>query len=299
MTTYRRGRDEVTVGLFALGAVTIFAILFGGLTSRGIIRHASDLYVVLPTAEGLLKGDAVLFRGVPVGVVRSIDFVEHGGVMVRATLRRRVPLAQDASAALTPVDMFGRQSIVLREGGAAFGVPALAHGDTIQGHPPRPLTERVTDMGRQVERLLNDTTLVLVRAALEGIGSAGGGLAVAGAEVTSLVATQRQTMDHVGAATLTVARNLAAATDSAELALLRDELRLAVHSLARATARMDSAAGSAASLFAKLDRGEGSLGRLIHDDQLYERVTGAVLALEQLAVDVRRDPRRYISLKVF
>jgi phospholipid/cholesterol/gamma-HCH transport system substrate-binding protein len=298
VATYRRGRDELTVGLFVLAAVVVFIILFGGLTSRGFIRNVADVYVVMGSAEGLLKGDAVLYRGVPVGEVRSIDFSERHGVVVRARLRREVPLTSAASAALTPVDMFGRQAIVLREGTLAGSTP-LASGDTLVGQQPRPLTDRVSDVGRQVERFLGDTTLLLVHSALDGIGHAGDGLATIGAEATSFLAAQRRSLDEVGTATATVARNLAAATDSQELVLMRGELRDALRNLAQATARMDSASASAASVFAKLDRGEGSLGRLVNDASLYEQAAGAIGALEELAADVRRDPRRYISLRVF
>jgi phospholipid/cholesterol/gamma-HCH transport system substrate-binding protein len=298
VATYRRGRDELTVGLFVLAAVVVFVILFGSLTSRGLIRNASDLYVVMTSAEGLLKGDAVLYRGVPVGEVRSIDFSEEHGVLVRARLRRPVPLSNSASAALTPVDMFGRQAIVLREGRFPGSTP-LASGDTLTGQQPRPLTERVSDVGDQVERFLGDPTLTRLHSALDGVGEAAGGLAGLGDEATSLLAAQRRSLDDIGSATAAVARNLAAATDSVELVLLRAELFLAVRNLAQATARMDSASASAASVFAKLDRGEGSLGRLVNDAQLYEQAAGAVGALEQLAVDIRRDPRRYISLRVF
>lgn len=298
MATYRRGRDELTVGLFVLAAVVVFVILFGSLTSRGFIRSASDLYVVMTSADGLLKGDAVLYRGVPVGEVRSIDFSGEHGVLVRARLRREVPLTNTASAALTPVDMFGRQAIVLREGRFP-GAAALASGDTLVGQQPRPLTDRFSEVGDQVERFLGDTTLTRLHSALDGIGHAADGLAGLGDEATSLLAAQRRSLDDIGSATAAVARNLAVATDSVELVLLRAELYAAVRSLAQATARMDSASASAASVFAKLDRGEGSLGRLVNDARLYEQTTGAVSALEQLAVDIRRDPRRYISLKVF
>jgi phospholipid/cholesterol/gamma-HCH transport system substrate-binding protein len=298
MASYRRGRDELTVGLYVLAAVAVFVILFGALTSRGLIRNASDLYVAMTSAEGLLKGDAVLYRGVPVGEVRSIDFSESHGVLVRARLRREVPLTNAAAAALTPVDMFGRQAIVLREGRFP-GTAALTSGDTLIGEQPRPLTERVSDVGDQVERFLGDPTLTRLHAALDGIGDAAGGLASLGDEATSLLAAQRRSVHDIGAASSAVARNLAAATDSVELVLLRAELFSAVRSLAQATARMDSASASAASVFAKLDRGEGSLGRLVNDAQLYERTASAVTTLEQLAADIRRDPKRYISLKVF
>lgn len=297
MAAYRRGRDELKVGLLALSALGVFLFMFAALTSRGVIRHTSDLFVLLPTAEGLLKGDAVLFRGVPVGEVRALDFLEGRGVLVRATLRREVPLTRDAQAVLAPVDMFGRQAIVLREG---LGVlPPLADGDTLAGERPKGLADRIEGMGRQVERFLADTTLTLLQRALGGIGGAGLEVRDMGAVAREVLESHQHNMTELSSAATVVARNLAAASDSAELVGLRRDLRLAIERLARASARMDSASASAASVFAKLDGGQGSLGRLVNDPSLYGRTIGAVEALEQLAVDVRRNPGRYITLKVF
>lgn len=297
MAAYRRGRDELKVGLLALAALAVFVLLFGTLTSRGIIRHTSDLFILLPTAEGLLKGDAVLFRGVPVGEVRGLDFLDGRGVLVTAKLRREVPLTRDAEALLAPVDMFGRQSIVLREGPGTGG--ALADGDTLAGQRPERLADRIEGMGRQVDRFLADTTLTLFQQALAGIGGAGEQVRDMGVVAREVLESHQHNMTELSSAATTVARNLAVVSDSAELMALRRDLRLAIERLARASARMDSASASAASVFAKLDEGYGSLGRLVNDPALYGRTVGAVEALEQLAVDVRRNPGRYITLKVF
>lgn len=298
MGAYRRGRDEVKVGLFALAAVVVFVLMFGALTSRGMIRHTADLYVLLPSAEGLLKGDAVLYRGVPVGEVRAIDFLDDRGVLIRALLRRAVPLSVDAGAALEPVDMFGRQAIVLREARHDGGLQ-LASGDTLVGERSSRLSDRVEAMGARVERLISDTTLLLLQDALAGVGRAGRGIEGIGAEARGFLDSQERALEEVTTATARVARNLGAATDSAELMALRAELRAAVVSLARASARMDSASVSAASVFAKLDRGEGSLGLLLNDAGLYTRASEAVVGVEELVADVRRNPGRYITLKVF
>ena len=54
-----------------------------------------------------------------------------------------------------------------------------------------------------------------------------------------------------------------------------------------------------ASLAGKLDRGEGSLGLLVHDPTLYQRSDSLLQALQALVADVRANPRRYVSLRVF
>lgn len=297
MATYRRGRDELKVGLFAIAAVLVFTLMFGALTSRGVVRRTSDLYVLFPTAEGLLKGDAVMYRGVPVGDVRKIAFLGDRGVLVRAKLHRAVPLDRGAAATLTPVDMFGRQAIALREG--VVGGAPLADGDTLVGERPSGMADRVDVVGRQIERFLADTTLALLQDALLGLGRASYEVQALGLTATGLLDSRAEELAEVSVAASTVALNLAAATDSAELIALREDLRLAVAGLARAGANMDSASASVAGVFTKLDEGHGSLGLLLNDTSLHDRTVRAIEALEQLAVDVRVNPRRYITLKVF
>ena len=47
----------------------------------------------------------------------------------------------------------------------------------------------------------------------------------------------------------------------------------------------------------KIERGEGSLGMLIHDDQLYNELVFAAADLNLLAKDIRLNPGKYMPLK--
>lgn len=51
-------------------------------------------------------------------------------------------------------------------------------------------------------------------------------------------------------------------------------------------------------LVARLNQGEGTMGRLLQDKQLYENMNGAVSELRALIGDVRKDPRKYLNVKV-
>ncbi|MPY88032.1 MAG: MCE family protein [Luteitalea sp.] len=51
-------------------------------------------------------------------------------------------------------------------------------------------------------------------------------------------------------------------------------------------------------LVGRLDAGEGTAGRLLHDRQLYENMDGAVRELRSLIADVRRDPRKFLNVRV-
>ena len=57
------------------------------------------------------------------------------------------------------------------------------------------------------------------------------------------------------------------------------------------TARIDS-------LATDLQKGEGSAGRLLKDRQLYENMNAAASELRQLVGDIRKDPRKYLNVRV-
>ncbi len=61
--------------------------------------------------------------------------------------------------------------------------------------------------------------------------------------------------------------------------------------LASVTERLDA-------LTKRLDAGEGTAGQLLRDKQLYENMNGAVAEMRSLVADIRRDPKKFLNVKV-
>ena len=51
-------------------------------------------------------------------------------------------------------------------------------------------------------------------------------------------------------------------------------------------------------LVSQLNSGQGTAGQLLKDAQLYENMNGAVRDLRTLIADIRKDPRKYLNVKV-
>jgi phospholipid/cholesterol/gamma-HCH transport system substrate-binding protein len=49
---------------------------------------------------------------------------------------------------------------------------------------------------------------------------------------------------------------------------------------------------------ATLNDGQGTAGQLLRDKQLYENMNSAVKELRDLLAEVRKDPKRYLNLRV-
>ena len=61
--------------------------------------------------------------------------------------------------------------------------------------------------------------------------------------------------------------------------------------LASATTRLDELAG-------RLEAGQGTAGKLLQDPQLYENMSAAVNEMRGLVSDIRKDPKKYLNVKV-
>jgi phospholipid/cholesterol/gamma-HCH transport system substrate-binding protein len=48
----------------------------------------------------------------------------------------------------------------------------------------------------------------------------------------------------------------------------------------------------------RLNEGQGTAGQLLHDKQLYENMNGAANELRGLITDIRKDPRKYLNVRV-
>jgi len=62
--------------------------------------------------------------------------------------------------------------------------------------------------------------------------------------------------------------------------------------------RLDSVSTRLDALVTKVEKGEGTAGRIVHDPALYENLNAAVKDLRALIGDVRRDPRKYLRVKL-
>jgi phospholipid/cholesterol/gamma-HCH transport system substrate-binding protein len=69
---------------------------------------------------------------------------------------------------------------------------------------------------------------------------------------------------------------------------------------------LEKSSQSMQSVLGRVERGEGSLGKLTKDEKLYDRLSEAAANMNQasvnlskLADDIRKDPKRYLSIKVF
>jgi phospholipid/cholesterol/gamma-HCH transport system substrate-binding protein len=107
--------------------------------------------------------------------------------------------------------------------------------------------------------------------------------------------------------------SLRRSAESVEKVTAGPELERSVRRLDQLSQRLDTTLGtvdrsasSLESILARIDRGEGTLGKLTKDEQLYKNATDATASLNKAAdelqkvlADLKANPRKYVNLKIF
>ena len=107
----------------------------------------------------------------------------------------------------------------------------------------------------------------------------------------------RSTLENFAAASKT-AKTLT--TDrEAELRKALDQFSQAAENLNRLSVRLDSLRTTIQTVTGKVDRGEGTLGKLVNDDKLYADVNSTVQSLKFLIEDIQKNPKKYLKVSVF
>lgn len=295
-----------------LSVVIALAVLYFGiefLKGNNIFKPANYYYATYTDVAGLAQSAPVTINGFKVGLVREIEYEYNnpGHVRVEMSLDKELQLPSGTRAVLT-TDMLGTSSIELH-------MPATktstfhSIGDQLIGENAQGLMGSVTDdvlpaVGRivpKIDSLITSLNALVADPALHNsiqhldasmanVESGSANLAVAMKSMPTLAGNATNVMANVQ--TLSTNLNTIANDLTAVSAQLKEmPLDATMNNLYETSASLKT-------LIAKIDSKDSSLGLLLNDTKLYNNLTGASASLDSLLIDVKKNPKRYISIKL-
>lgn len=84
-----------------------------------------------------------------------------------------------------------------------------------------------------------------------------------------------------------------------QLRITSRQLAAMAEQLGRSQARLDAFLIASESIAARVNAGQGSLGLLVNDPAVYRNTDSLVMELRALVADVKKNPRRYLNLRIF
>lgn len=289
-------RNEVLVGIFLTAALAV-GILGTIWLVRGGFRSGYSLYGIFRWGENLKVGQAVRLAGVQVGYVGDVQLRDDGTLFVTMKIDdgRKVP--QNARAIVEPVGIFGDAQVALQATPSPTGYEA---GDTVPAGTSPPGIPQITAKADSVA-----TVAVRLSRALQTQMVGGGGIAdlrrtiaqtnALVAQLTAVAAEQSRQLTQTQAQ---LRATMAAVNPAVVDSTLRN-FRAASANLEQLSQELEGTSVRVNALLARVDSGNGNAALLLNDRQLYDNLLRLTTRMDSVVADLKRNPGRYINLKVF
>jgi phospholipid/cholesterol/gamma-HCH transport system substrate-binding protein len=300
--------SEVKIGF--IGIVTLLAVIWGinFLKGKNILSSKNYYYACYDDIQGLESSANIIMRGYKVGTVDRIRFApsEHPSFVVRMEIEKRYPVNEGSVAEIFSSDLLGTKAIRIN-----LSEQATTHapGDTLQsGIEPEllsgileeispvirgieQLARTLDSVGNSIYRVVNDQSFSGTLSNLEAVSdhlastlSEQGELSSAFGNIESITAGIRLQNDTI-AATI---QNLKQISDR----INTDALDTTMATIAMLSMRLEQ-------VMSTIEKGEGSLGKLIYNDSLYDHITALSSSLDSLVQDIQKHPGSYVRFSVF
>ncbi|WP_447976585.1 MlaD family protein [Candidatus Nitrospira bockiana] len=316
--------SQVKIGLVVSVALVMLTLAIMNMNhGLALLTRQVELQAVVSHTQGLKVGGPVRMNGVDIGNVRDIDLT-HDSDAVRIVFTVKpsalAHLREDASVRIRALGLLGDKFLDLSPGTPSR--PPLQPGQTLSGQGDADVTTLASGAGATLDRL--DTAIAELQRILAGI-SAGQGTAgklVSDPELydrSQRLLEKLETASDKGLGLLgkvergegTVGKLV---TDpefyNRANRALNDVIQLAGRLNARDGTlvklsdptlyrRLDDLTSRGEQLLNRIQRGEGTIGKLVTEEELYARADKLLTDLEQLVADVKQHPTRYFKFSLF
>lgn len=296
---------ELKTGIIVIGGILLFIMGFSYLKSTPLFDNSKTLYAVYPNVGGLQSGTVVSINGFGVGKVNDIRFMDtQGNLVVTFTVSSDFQFSKNSTVELYDTGIIGGKGLqimpIFDDG------PTIQSGDTLSTETRPGLTElaqqKLTPLFRKFESAVTDADSVLMnvndvldtqtkkdlRNAINGLSELMVSLNVSATSLNSIIKDNKETLDSS-------LNNFEALTSN--FAKLSDSLNNA--GLGSTLASLQSTVASLDQILLKMQKGDGTLGKLMNDKELYANLTSASKELDLLLQDFRLNPKRYVNVSVF
>jgi len=310
---------EATIGILVIAAITIFIWGINFLKGNSIFSTDQLFYAKYQRVDGLKKSSPVTLKGFKVGQIQSIKFSESNidDLIVSFSVADGFKLPNNTTARIVSSDIMGTKEIQIQPGNSK---KALQAGDTIKGSIEGDLKEQVSmqmlPLKNKAEKLMSSVDSVLtviqyifnadardnISQSLTSIKNTINKLENTSSNLDTLVSGQRSHMEKILANVESITSNLESNGKNINNILtnfssISDSLKQA--EIASTVNNANAALAQVNEIFQQINDGKGSMGAFLKNDSLYHHIESASKHLDELLVDLKAHPKRYVQVSVF
>lgn len=305
---------EIKAGLIAILAIVGFVILFQFMKGKSLFTTDNIFYAKFDNVEGLAASNPVSINGLKVGQVdQIIPITEADGkiyFVVKVTVDDNFEFSKRSTLEIfEPGLMSGKEMRV----NLAYGKPMAKDGDTLKGaftlsmmnnisSQVGPVKDQLQVVLKRVDSLMVNANALTdaqnqqaIRALLSSLNRTVSSFEATSQQTNALLANNdpriQKMLDNANLATIS------AKTTIDKYGRVADEVD--VQKLNNTIDKLSLTADKLNGIISGIQNGEGSLGKLTKDEQLYNNLNESSANLNNLILDLKANPKRYLNFSVF
>ena len=302
---------EFKIGLFAI--ICIMALVYGINYLKGvnILSDNRNFYAVYENIGGLQVGSSVLVNGYKVGIVSDIDMLteQNQNLLITISLNKEFDMATNTICKIVNLDLMGSKGIALVLGD---NEELIVIGDTlisgIEGSLQEEVNAQILPLKNKAEELISsiDSVMTIVTAVLNK--NTRDNLRNSLSSLDKTFELMSKTMIKIDSMVdlnderiSKVVYNLESITSNFESS--NGEIK---NILTNFSSISDSLSNSdfvtvlqnISDITSKINNGEGSIGLLLKDDEIYVNFEKSTRELALLLEDIKKYPSRYVNFSI-
>ncbi|MEW5797493.1 MAG: MlaD family protein [Bacteroidota bacterium] len=298
---------ETKIGIAVFIAVIIFVT--GIVYLKGIDFKSKDykLTIFYTNVNGLTEGSPITIAGLDIGKVEDMR-LSGNFIAVDIAIENKVRISKDSRAFIKSSSIMGGKQIAITPGTSP---ETLQDGDTLSGAYEADLTEltsTLSPISTNVLGILERVNTTFDEPTRKNIQMTLLEFSRAARELQDIVKQQGGNIDYAvgnfsefskGLTSFAKHLDTLAVTQRGNIDDGVKSIRVTARTMEEAAGRFRDASQAIENVFKKVERGEGSLGKFMQDDNLYQHLDSLAINLNDLIKDIKANPKKYVSVSVF
>lgn len=264
---------ELKVGLMVVTVAALIAFMSMQVSeSPTYFGRANEAWFVVGDAGGLVKGSQIKSAGIPVGIIKKIS-LQDGMARVDLTLKKDFQLYVSAAAEIKSQGVLGDKHVSIYPGSPTD--PPLPEGGQILNVKDKGSLDNVIGQVGDIASSLKDTAQALREAVLEDgtrkhvLGRIVNNIEKLTQDLSDITSENKGKINDIISSVDRITKSLDDVLNGDGDESLKAQIK-------RTMTRLDSAMKNVDEITGKINRGEGTIGRLVNDEETVEELNTAI-----------------------
>jgi phospholipid/cholesterol/gamma-HCH transport system substrate-binding protein len=306
---------DIAIGIISIATISLFIWFAFFLKGKNVFSKEDHFYAIYETTGGVVASSPVLINGMKVGRVSKLDFVSETDRRIKMTISvlKKYPLPEGSVASLEATSIIGGKCIVIIPGNSP---KELKNGGELIASSVPNFMDKLDPLKRKAGELISsvDTLLANINATLnnETVHNLTESFADLSISLKNIAVITEDAKNLIGSEKTHI-QNIVRDAESIAQTLKQNEKRIdniignfsdlsdsiAKAQIAETLRSLNTSVTDLTNALNHINKGEGTAGKLIYDEKLYNNLEQATANLNSLLKDLQDNPKRYVHFSVF